>query len=153
MIFFLADAKANGAGAATANATPIVGDLLGIKQDIREFYEDLAADVATAEQLLNADVAHGHTQAQEAFSRFVAYELGERSCEVFDQGKLTESLDTFYNELFFEYRNEIRVTVQTRGLGLAFPVTVDRTRVGTANINPIVQRFQGNLNKATLPRP
>jgi len=151
IILFAADAGNLGAAGATANATPIVGDLLGIQEDLREYYTDLADDVATAEQMLNADVAHGAIRATEMFGKFVAYEIEQRSCHVFDTEKLNDALGRFYHELFSEYRNEVNVSLERRGIGgLGFPVTVDRSRVGTANINDIVNRFQQHLNEAVV---
>lgn len=150
VIFFAADANANGAAVATVHATPIVGDISGAKEDLGDFYRDLAADAALAQDLQNADVTHGHTKAMEIFSRFVPYELEQRRCSVFDQAKLADAIDMFYWRLFREFQKEISVSTEWRLFGLAFPITVDASEVGTANINPVVQQFQKDLGNAIV---
>ncbi len=150
IIFFAADANANGTGNAAANATPIVGDIRGMREDLNQFYKDLARDVATAQELLNADVEHGHNRANEAFNKFVPYELNSRAGCSFNQQQLQGALDSFYNGLYNAYRGEVKTSSQRRAFGLAFPVTVDRSGVGTASINPLVQQFQQDLDNARI---
>lgn len=62
--------------------------LIEPKEDLNQFYTDLARDVATAQNLLNTDVGHGHSRANEAFNNFVPYELNSRAGCSFDQQRL-----------------------------------------------------------------